>query len=118
VGAAAIRLAPVGGAAEAYTVAQAKEAECVAEPMQRMEASWFACTADVEAAIAEYERRGQGRHGRKPQPWRYHALRYRLEVVTQQQKRTQRDRSPQDRTASRHRPLSPQDRGRSPRAVR
>jgi transposase len=45
-------------------------------------------------AIAEYEGRGQGRRGRKPQPWRYHTLRYRVEAVTQRQKRTQRGRPP------------------------
>ena len=44
--------------------------------------------------MAESEGRGQGRRGRKPQPWRYHALRYRVEAVTQRQKRTQRGRPP------------------------
>ena len=79
-------------AAEAYAAAQAKEAARVAEHIQRVEARWFACEA--EAAIAEYEGRGQGRRGRKPQPWRYHALRYRVEAVTLRQKRTQRGRPP------------------------
>jgi transposase len=81
-------------AAEAYTAAQAKEAERVAAHRQHVEARWFACAADAEAAIAEYEGRGQGRRGRKPQPWQYHALRYRVEAVTQRQKRTQRGRPP------------------------
>jgi transposase len=81
-------------AAEAYAAAQTKEAERVAEHMQRVEARWFACAADAEAAIAEYEGRGQGRRGRKPQPWRYHTLRYRVEAVTQRQKRTHRGRPP------------------------
>ena len=79
-------------AAEAYAAAQAKEAKRVAEHVQRVAARWFACVADAEAAIAEYTGRGQGRRGRKPQPWRYHALRYRVEAVTQRQKRTQRVR--------------------------
>ena len=61
-------------AAAAYTAAQAKEAERVAEHSERVEARWFACAADAEAAIAEYEGRGQGRRGRKPRPWRYHGL--------------------------------------------
>jgi transposase len=81
-------------AVAAYAAAQTKEAERVAEHMQRVEARWFACAADAEAAIAEYEGRGQGRRGRKPQPWRYHTLRYRVEAVTQRQKRTQRGRPP------------------------
>jgi len=81
-------------AAEAYAAAQAKEAARVAEHIQRVEARWFACEAEAEAAIAEYEGRGQGRRGRKPQPWRYHALRYRVEAVTLRQKRTQRGRPP------------------------
>ena len=81
-------------AAGAYAAAQTKEAEQVAEHVQRVEARWFACAADAEAAIAEYEGRGQGRRGRKPRPWRYHALHYRVEAVTQRQKRTQRGRPP------------------------
>src|SRR5919204_2421220 len=60
-------------AAEASTAAQAKEAERVAEHIQRVEARWFACAADAEAAISDYEGRGQGRRGRTPRPWRHHA---------------------------------------------
>jgi transposase len=81
-------------AAEAYAAAQALEAAQVTEHIQRVEARWFACVADAEAAIAEYEGQGQGRRGRKPRPWRYHALHYRVEAVTQRQKRTQRGRPP------------------------
>jgi hypothetical protein len=62
--------------------------------MPRVEARWFACAADAEAAIAESEGRGQGRRGRKPPPWRYHTLRYRVEAVTQRQQRPQRGRPP------------------------
>src|ERR671935_1835896 len=81
-------------AAGAYTAAQAKEAERLTEHIQRVEARWFACAADAEAAIAEYEGRGQGRRGRKPRPWRYHVLHYQVEAVTHRQKRTQRGRPP------------------------
>jgi transposase len=81
-------------AAAAYAAAQAKEAVQVAEHIARVEARWFACVADAEAAMAEYEGRGQGRRGRKPRPWRYHALHYQVEAVTQRQKRTQRGRPP------------------------
>jgi transposase len=78
----------------AYITAQAKEAERVAEHSQRVEARWFACAADAEAAIAEYEGRGQGRRGRKPRPWRYHVLHYRVEAVNGPKKRTRRGRPP------------------------
>jgi transposase len=80
--------------ASAYTAAQAKEAERIAEHIQRVEGRWFACAADAEAAIAEYEGRGQGRRGRKPRPWRYHALHYRVEAVSVPTKRPRRGRPP------------------------
>ena len=79
-------------AAVAYAAAQAKEAERVTEHVQHVEARWFACAADAEAAIAEYEGRGQGRRGRKPRPWRYHVLHYRVEAVSVPKKRTRRGR--------------------------
>ena len=60
-----------------------------------MEARWFACAADAEAAIAEYDGRGQGRRGRKPRPWRYHVLHYRVEAVNVLKKRPRRGRPPQ-----------------------
>jgi transposase len=78
--------------AMAYASAQAKEAERVAEHVQQVEARWFACAADAEEAIADYEGRGQGRRGRKPHPWRYHALHYRVEAVSVPTKRTRRGR--------------------------
>jgi transposase len=81
-------------AAGAYTAAQAKEVERVAEHIQRVEARWFACAADAEAAITDYEGRGQGRRGRKPRLWRYHALHYRVEAVSFPKKRTRRGRPP------------------------
>ena len=81
-------------AAAAYAAAQATEAERVAEHIQRMEARWFACAADAEAAIAEYDGRGQGRRGRKPRPWRYHVLHYQVEAVSSPKKRSRRGRPP------------------------
>jgi len=81
-------------AASAYTAAQAKEAERIAEHIQRVEARWFACAADAEAAITDYEGRGQGRRGRKPRLWRYHALHYRVVAVSTPAKRTRRGRPP------------------------
>src|SRR5262245_5240632 len=81
--------------AVAYAAAQAKEAERLAEPIRRVEARWFAWAADAAAAIAAYEGRGQGRRGRPPHPWRYHALHYRVEAVRVPKKRTRRGRPPQ-----------------------
>src|SRR5262249_59674874 len=54
----------------------------------------FACAADAEAAITEYAGRGQGRRGRKPRPWRYHDLHYRVEAVRGPRKRTRRGGPP------------------------
>src|SRR5256712_10496358 len=73
-----------------YAAAQAKEAERVAEHVQHVEARWFACAADAEAAIAEYDGRGQGRRGRKPRPWRYHGLPSQVEGVSGPPKRAPR----------------------------
>jgi transposase len=81
-------------AATAYAAAQAKEAERVTEHIQRVEARWFACAADAEAAISDYEGRGQGRRGRTPRPWRYHALHYHVEAVSTPKKRPRRGRPP------------------------
>jgi hypothetical protein len=60
---------------QTYAIAQQKEAAAVTEPVQRVQAQWFACEADATAAVAEYEHRGPGRRGRRPQPWRYHVVR-------------------------------------------
>jgi hypothetical protein len=80
--------------AVAYAAAQAQEAARLAEPIRRVEARWFACAADAEAASADYEGCGQGRRGRPPHPWRYHALHYRVEAVSVPKQRTQRGRPP------------------------
>jgi len=81
-------------AATAYAAAQAKEAERVAEHVQRVEARWFACAADAEAAISDYAGRGQGRRGRTPRLWRSHVLHYQVEAVSTPKKRTRRGRPP------------------------
>jgi transposase len=81
-------------AALTYGKAQSDEAERVTEHIRRVEARRFACAADAEAALADYEGHGQGRRGRRPRPWRYHALRYRVETCQQRKKRTRRGRPP------------------------
>jgi len=75
-----------------YASAQTKEAVAVADHVQRVQARWFACRPDAEAAIAEYEERGQGQRGRRPHLWRYHAIRYRLIIDTRRTRRARRGR--------------------------
>jgi transposase len=77
---------------QTYTSGQAKEAEAVSDYVQRVQARWFACVPDANAAIAEYEGRGQGHRGRRPRPWRYHTLRYRIVADTRRTRRTRRGR--------------------------
>ena len=78
--------------AHTYAMAQAKEAERVTEHRRRVEARRFACAPDAEAAVADYEGRGQGRRGRRPRPWQYHAVRYRVASETRRTRRTRRGR--------------------------
>jgi transposase len=78
--------------AQTSAATQVKEAEALADHIKHVEARQFACLADAEAAIAEYEGRGQGRRGRRPRPWRYHAVRYRVVSATRRARRARRGR--------------------------
>ena len=69
-----------------------KEAEAVAAHARQLHARWFAGQPDAEAAIAEYEGRGQGRRGRQPRPWRYHTLRYGIVAESRRTRRARRGR--------------------------
>src|SRR2546426_3100511 len=75
---------------QTYAAAQGKEAEAMADHVRQVQARWFACLPDAEAALAEYE--GQGRRGRRPRPWRYHAVRYRSVADTRRTRRARRGR--------------------------
>src|SRR5215813_13107435 len=77
---------------QSYTAAQVKEAEAVADHVRQVQARWFACLPDAEAAIAEYEGQGPGHRGRRPRPWRYHAVRYRSVADTRRTRRARRGR--------------------------
>jgi hypothetical protein len=77
---------------QAYTAAQEKEAEVITAHVKHVQAQWFACAADAEAAITEYEGRGPGRRGRRPRPWRYHAVRYHVVAETRRTRRARRGR--------------------------
>jgi hypothetical protein len=78
--------------AQSYAVAQAKEAEAVADHVKPVHARWFACLPDAEAALAAYAHRGQGQRGRRPRLWRYHAVRYRSIADTRRTRRARRGR--------------------------
>lgn len=78
--------------AHTYAVAQAKEAEGLKDHGRRVEARRFACVADAEAAIADYEGRGQGRRGRRPRPWRYQTVRSHLVPEPRRLRRARRGR--------------------------
>src|SRR5712691_3025708 len=78
--------------AQSYAAAQVKEAEAVANHVRQVHARWFACRPDAEAAIAEYEGRGQGRRGRQPRPWRYRTVRYSIATETRRTRRARRGR--------------------------
>ena len=80
---------------QASTAAQAKEAAAVLAHVKPVPAQWFAGEADAAAAIAEYEGRGEGRRGRRPRPWRYHAVRYRVVAETRRTRRARRGRPAQ-----------------------
>ena len=77
---------------QTYASAQAKEAEALADYVQRVHARWFACEADAAAAMAEYEHHEPGRRGRRPHPWRYPAGRYRVVADTRRTRRARRGR--------------------------
>src|SRR5215813_10410825 len=78
--------------AQSAAAAQGKEAEAVADHVRQVHTRWFACRPDAEAAIAEYEGRGQGRRGRRPRPWRYHTVRYGTVAATRHTRRARRGR--------------------------
>lgn len=79
---------------QTYGKAQAKEAEALAEHVAQVQRRRFACEADAEAAMIEYE--GRGKRGRRPCPWHYHEVRYDVEVQWQRKRRTQRGRPRKD----------------------
>jgi len=81
---------------QAHEQAQSREAEALATHVAQAQSRQFACPADAEGAIAEYEGRGPGRRGRAATRWRYHAVRYQVEAHCQRQKRAKRGRPRKD----------------------
>jgi transposase len=80
---------------QTYAAAQEKEAAAVADHVRQVQARWFACLPDAEAAIAEYEGQGQGHRGRRPRLWRYHVVRYHSVAETRRTRRLRRGRPAQ-----------------------
>ena len=60
--------------AQAYSKAQSREAEDLVQHLAQVAGRPFACAADAEAAIAEYEGRHAGKRGRHRCRWHYHAV--------------------------------------------
>jgi hypothetical protein len=79
--------------------------------VRQVHARGFACEADAEAAITEYEHRGPGRRGRRPQAWRYHTIRYRVMADTRPTRRARRGATRKDRPTPDGGGLSPCGRG-------
>jgi hypothetical protein len=77
---------------EAYGKGQVREVEALADHVAQVQGHRFACEADAETAIAEYEGRGRGQRGRRTCQWRYHEVRYGVEAQWQRKKRSQRGR--------------------------
>jgi len=77
---------------QTYASGQGQEAQAVADHGKRVQAQWVACLPDAEAAIAAYEGQGPGRRGRRPHPWRYPVVRYRLVAETHCTRRARRGR--------------------------
>ena len=77
---------------QTYTAAQGKEAVAVADHVRQVQARWCACLPDAAAASAAYEGQGPGHRGRRPRPWRYHAVRYRSMADTRRTRRARRGR--------------------------
>ena len=77
---------------QTYASVKGKEAEAITDHGQQAQARWFACEADAEAAIAEYAHHDPGHRGRRPRPWRYHALHCRVVIDTRRTRRARRGR--------------------------
>jgi transposase len=82
--------------AHAYSKAHSREAEALAQHIAQVAGRPFACAADAEAAIAEYEGRQAGKRGRHPCRWHYHTVSSRVAAQWQRTKWTRRGRPPKD----------------------
>ena len=78
--------------AQAASMAHTQEAQELVQPITQVEARRFACEADAEAAIAEYEGYGSGRRGRPPCRWRSHTVQYQVQPAWQRKERPRRGR--------------------------
>jgi transposase len=77
---------------QSYCQAQAREARALDVHLAQVQSRQFACEADAQGAIAEYEGQRPGRRGRAATPWRYHEVHYHIQTHHQRQKRAGRGR--------------------------
>jgi transposase len=77
---------------QSYRQGQAREAQALATHIAQVQSRQFACEADAQGAIAEYEGQRPGRRGRAATPWRYHEVHYHVQANPQRQKRAGRGR--------------------------
>jgi transposase len=82
--------------AEAHDRKQKQEAQALTTHITQVKRRRFACHADAQGAIAEYEGRQPGQRGRAVTRWHYHDVRYEVTSRCQRQKRTQRGRPRKD----------------------
>jgi transposase len=82
--------------AEAHERKQKQEGQALAIHITQVKRRQFACHADAQGAIAEYEGHQRGQRGRTVTRWHYHAVRYEVASRLQRQKRTQRGRPRKD----------------------
>ena len=75
-----------------YAAAPGQEAAAVADHLRCVQARWCAGQPDAETALTAYEGQGPGHRGRRPRPWRYHAVRYRSVADTRRTRRPRRGR--------------------------
>jgi transposase len=65
---------------QSYSQAQAREAQALATHIVHVQSRPFACEADAQGAISEYEGHRPGRRGRAATPWRYHEVHYHVQA--------------------------------------
>lgn len=92
--------------AHTAAVAQAQDAAAIADQVSRVDARRVAWVAETEAASAADDGRGQGRRGRRPRPWRHHAVPYRRVTDMRRTRRARRGRPAQTEPP----PIEPCDR--------
>jgi hypothetical protein len=74
------------------SAAAQEDAAAVAAHARQVQARWFACRPDAEAALAAYEGQRPGHRGRRPRLWRSHTVRSHSVAATRHTRRPRRGR--------------------------